>query len=739
MKRFLSIFALIFWMFSAYGQSFKSVYESLQVNDRFSNMMNLQHYQSTNPNHAVVYFLLADIHEQYMRETNPISMFDFLETNYYQTNTYLGLVKLKLDDKQARQDRDYFGNISIVSEQRKVGLEDIVNEVDIRSKAAQEYFNNAKTIHDSYVLFAQSYNACLFRYRELLAAYPNYKTLYMITSRALRSDIVKLKSDFDTALQQFATYQKACAGLPHLLKVNTYSLKPITTYRLEGLVESDFMLPVVELWDFGAWASDFLQVLDTDITFIRNGLHTEHLALSQQIEKFKNQNLYFEKPSFYKPEDKFQNLIAKYDREALVNNYIDYQNSKIQFLRNTRLLINDVSDTSNFYLINKLRFYQNLAMQKQALNAQAVQLKGRIQFGEIEKYIDFFDQNFNGMDGFARWCVVEQYDNDQIFNKNLENLNDFIVQDARKNYFDGTYLEFQKKNIPFGITRTSDSLVDSSIQVQHKFVSPGNQHYLLGTESKAGQNSRNFMLKADRNRKVTWIVYPENFQTKAHQINNVQQAVLLDNGHLVIAGTLKEHVSDTSIKTTTYVAQYDELGKEKRFRVLSQNQTVNHLLVDEINEEYLLISSQLVNNVSDENQMVISLFSFNDSLLWQHQLKFAGKLVDVLVSNANYLLVCNYQLIETGNKTLKTEGGELSLATLFVKRDGNEIILNQYQTEGKIQIEHAYKLTNSVINYIGKAGKNTSEATNFYMLVDEEGLPIFYNSTSLKYSRHKVN
>ena len=739
MRSFVIIIALNCLLISVYGQNFKSLHESLQTNDRFSNMLNLQHYQSTNPNHAIVYFLLAEINDQYMRETNPISMYDFLETNYYHINTYLGLVLLKLDDKQARQDRDYYGNIAIIGDQRKVGLEDIINEVNIRKEAAQEYFNHAKTVHNSYVLFAETYNACLFKFREILASFPNYKTLYMMTNNGLRKDIGMMVTNFETALLHFSTYQKACAELPHILKVNTYTLKPITTYRLEGLVESDFMLHVVDLWDFGSWASDFLRVLDTDIATIRNGLNIEHQALKHQVEKFKNENIYYDKPSFYKPEDKFQNLIAKYDHHSLANDYVDYQNKKIKFLQNTRLSINNVNDTSSFFLINKLRFYNSLAIQKQALNAQAEQLKGFIQFSEIEKYIDFFDLNFNGMDGFKRWCVVEQYDNDQIFNRNLENLNEFIAYEARKQHFDGTYLEFQKKKFPFGIPRPNDALTDTSIQIQHKLISRGNQAWLLGTETKTGHNSKNFMLKADSNIKVEWLVYPENAITKQYKINLMQKTNVLDNGDLMVAGILHKSVSDTAGKTDVYVARYSELGVEKQFKLIPQQHCVNYFMVDEISEEYLLITQQTGEENPLNKKEYISLYNFNDSLIWQHQIVLDGNLVDVLVFNTDFLFVYNYRSINTGNKVLKNKEDESSLATLFVKRNGEAIEINQYAMEDGLLVDHAYKLTNNVFNIIGKAGAGEADEELLYFLVDDQGRPLYSNSTKLKYHKYQLN
>jgi hypothetical protein len=735
MIKITKLFILCLFAMPVFPQSIGTLYESLSVNDRFSNMMNLQHYQAANPEHAVVYYLLAGIYDEYMRETNPITMFDFLETNYRHIDTYLGLVNGKLDEKQARQDREYYGNIPIISDQRKVGIEDILHEVDQRLKAAQEYFNHAKKVHDSYVIFANSYNACLFRYRDISAAFSNYKTLYMLTGKSLRADIEKIKSEFESALLNFNAYQEACAQLPHILRVNTYTLHVISTYRLEGLVESDFTLPVVDLWDFGTWASDFLRILDTDIATIRNGLSNVHLAFIQQHDKFKNENIFYENPPFYRPEVKFQNLIAKYDHQSLANDYIDYQNNKIQFLRNTRLTINDVNDPSAFFLINKLRFYQNLAMQKQALNAQADQLRKRIHLSEVEKYIDFFDQHFNGMDGFSRWCVVEQYDNDRIFDQNLNKLDSFIHRQLLENNFKGTYLVFQKRHIPLGITTPNDSLIDASLTIQKMLINRKGHTFLLGTDSTKSSNNNVFIVKADRENNVEWMVYLENAQTLPCLALDVQQAELLDNGELMLAGTMQTLDADSILNYDVFTLVYDESGNEKRFQLIPRYQQVECMLVDEIAEQYMLLTHQLELDNNVASGVSVGLYNFNDSLLWEQKLRLDGDLVNVLVSNADFYLICNYRFLSVGNKKLETKNGKRSLASIYLDRSGKNMLLHEYQSGGEMFVEHAYKLTNNVFNYLGETEKNTSGGKQFYLLVDEQGRPILSNSPQLNYQR----
>jgi len=323
MKKYLFILFTIISSASIAQPEFKEVYKSLGINDRFSNMMNLRDYQYQNHDHAIAYFLLAEIYDQYMRETDPLVMLDVLTADYQELKTNYGLAKFKLDESQVRRDREYFGEIKITTTKRNVSLPDIVNEIDNRLKAAEVYSNDAINLHNSYYRCIEKYNQCLFKYREILKFNPNYKDMYLMVDDDLIADVQGIAVNFDSVMIYFDSYKISCSKMPHLIKVNQYHLNPIITYRLEGLVDADFTLPVVELWDFKSWAESFLKNVDNDIVPIRKGMVDVDNRLDQQIGKLKNEDIYGDNLSVFKPEDKFLNLIGKYDYSSIVKDLFE--------------------------------------------------------------------------------------------------------------------------------------------------------------------------------------------------------------------------------------------------------------------------------------------------------------------------------------------------------------------------------------------------------------------------------
>lgn len=731
MKRLFQTIILFFFITQVFGQNFNEVFESLSVNDRFSNMMNLQHYQSVNPEHAVTYFLLAEIYEQYMRETDPITMFDYLNSNYRQVITYLSLVDGKLDERQARKDRDYYVGVDLVSDNRKIGLEDILLETEKRRLAAIEYFEYATTVNLGYINFANMYNACLYKYRQIADSYPNYKTLYLLTTSSLRCEIEKICSDFDSSLVYFNRYQESCKKLSHIMHVNNYVLKPITTYRLEGLVESDFTAKIVELWDFKSWANNYLAILDCDISQIRNGLINVDKQQNQQIEQFKNNAIYSDEHEYFTPDYKFQNLIAKYDPVSLANQIVDYKNEKIMFLHNTRLSINNINDTTSFFLINKLRYFNNLAEQKQTLNEQVEKLKQSVSLNEVAKYIDFIGQNFNGMDGFVRWCEVEKYDNDLIFNNNLNNLIAFINKNTQSYMFDGEMLRFRNINIPFGIV-VLDTVNKYSIINHGVLRNRDGGIYLCGIQE-VKNDTLPFLLKTNADKNVEWM---KNIPVEPKGSGvTIKKTVLLDNGGVMLCGSIEKIESDSNIISKVFLVHYNSNGDLLKMKYFNSMCEPLSFVVDEIAEQYLLVGRNWNKNSNQNNFSTIKtgLYNFNDTLVWEKNFEMNGDIIDVIVSNADYFLIGNYKQINIDLQGYEINDKQSAIGSLFISRDGENVTFNNYVFEGDVELKYVYKITNKVFNFIGKHRIDDENKEVFYLLLNDNGLPLYTNNTAMNY------
>jgi len=716
----------------AQGISFKELHESMSTSDPFSNMLNLRTYQQTNPDHAIAYFLLGEIYDNYMRETDPTRQFIMLESHYNQVKTYYSLLQAKLTEHQASQDREYYGEIENISGKRKIGYPDIIHDVRKKADEATLFFENAKTVHESYVNCINKYNECLFSFREIVSIYPYFKDLYLLAPPSVVEKIDILEKNYRESVLNFERYHNACKELPKLLKAPHLIEMPIVTYRLEGLVESDFTADTVKIWNYGKWALDFRQVMNDDIKTIREQLITCDKKLDLQTNELLQQERYYEEPNTYKPDERFQFLIGKYDPHSLCNRLLDYKSSKIGFLAQARLSINDPEKAADHFLGKRLRYFKDLALNLDQLNNEAALLKESVSLSGIDRYFDFFESRYKGMDGLKRWCDVEQYQNRAFFNNMLNNLGHFLQFEEKKNEFSGLCARYKDKPVPLGVMSVDDNPVISDTLVSLFFETQGrNKNMVSGLLFGKDSLFVPYLAQTDTAGQVKWMVFPspEKIDKKTQNCWPSEMIITSDSSVLLLL-TVLDKVDARSPKN--FLLKFDKNGQQSFSALIDTCGYARFLGYDEIAEEYLLITkgTERTNRPTNVETVTISLLGGEPfKTRWKYQFELTGSIVGVLTTNANFLIVGNDL---EGNNTGEGQKQYSGFST-FIERNGQVSKTYRYTLPEGVWLSKALKATSQHMALYGQVGNDRADKNlPLFLLVNETGGLEFKNLDKLK-------
>jgi hypothetical protein len=736
MRYIFTLLVICFVSFTSFAQTdFDDLFESMKSNDRFSNVLHLRYYQKEKPEHAIAYYLLGDAFDKYMRETDPLKYFFNLNNYYQQANTCYGLAKGKLDQKQARADREYFGEIKILDGDRKVDYEDIIFEIEKRLKSLEDYYQNASKVNDFYVRFVNKYNECLFGFRNILGYYPYYKDLCLLANPAQIKSIEKIGANFEESLSYFNSYSAACKTLPYFSKIPVSKLKPIITYRLEGLVESDYSAPLVELWDYKTWANDFVNVIDKDIKTIRDELISTDTKLDAQIKKLQENEFYSDELNVFKSDERFKFLIGKYDYNSLSNKLLNYKESKIDFLKFSRSKINDPMDTTETYLINRLTFYKDLALKLNALNSEASDLEKSVTIAGVEKYNDFYETRYQGMDRFIRWCNAERFNNTKTFNKNLKNLDLFLKREEEKYDYKGIDAVYLTKKLALGVQHQNDALKPDQLITQKFMPFAKSTYYLSGIEVGKDSLAHPFIAQADTSRNVRWFVSPH-FQKEKDEKSSVvvSEMKLLDDSTLLILFH-KQHKSPTGLKFQNYVAKYDWKGKELSRMLIDTLGVPQFFYYDDISDEYFLATKQDLNKDTNNGmeQLNCHLLAGNGDEKWIKQFSIKGNLVDVVLTNSNYFVFVNASNFFNRTDFQFDGKGETSALGIYINHDGSIKGHHQFNCEGGLVLSSVLKVNSNNLSLIGKHNPKIKNE-NVFLLISPDGEIVFKNKDEIQNS-----
>lgn len=737
MNKLYIISILLLWTVVLSAQNnFKEMYESLSQNDRFSNMLNIRTYQQENPDHAIAYFLLGEISDSYLRETDPTRQFVAIETNYNQLKTYYGLAAAKLTERQAREDREYYSNVEKITDKKKISYPDISNEIKNRLLSAEVYFQQAKTVHESYLNCIGQYNRCLFSFREIVSTFPYYKDLYLLASPDLIMRISDLSESYRLARTNFQIYREACKELPHLLKVPVLVEVPIITYRLEGLIETNFNADIVRFWNFGQWADDFQKVMNEDVQTIRSQLVETDKKLDQQIKKLISGTEYSDEMELFKPDERFQFLIGKYDPNALCNVLLNYKASKIDFLSRMRLLINDPAKAPAFYLSNRLRYFRDLALELESLNRAAESLKQQVSLEDIDKHFAFFETGYRGMDGLKRWCDVEKFSNRTNFNTNLGHLDHFLKFNNSKNKISSPTKSWNKKIFNTGILTVNNTatFADTLIVLNSAAVDTSTL-ILSGLEFFADSSSIPFLAWSDTSNQVRWLVHPLEKKKSREHIIAMPAAlkVLTDSCSILLLNEVRNMEGELFQRNLLY--RYNGAGKLLQSGIIDTTGYPEYFSYDEIADDYLLITqgATIPDSIRKDPPLTLSLIDNQLNTKWTLKGNLNGIVTGVIPINSNFLVVGYGKRMSLAGIEKANLSGQYVLGfSILINRNGQIEQLTRYEVPGKdLTLTSALKVSNNHLMLFGSL-KDSSPPDFLYLLVDETGMLRFKNIENLK-------
>jgi hypothetical protein len=440
----------------------------------------------------------------------------------------------------------------------------------------------------------------------------------------------------------------------------------------------------------------------------------------------------------YKTEDKFLNLIAKYDFSSIAKELLAYKNEKIDFLSMCRRTINDPNALSNEYFENRLLYYKELSFKKRELNDKVDKLKQSGTMDAIGKYLGFFDSKYNGHDGFVRWCIVDKYDNDLLLDSHLRKIQLFHERDKSEYYYSDSIVKHANMNLSFGAHPFFyDSLYSDTLITLDNQQFKNKWNYLFGIKYDKKNNMFPFITKVDKAGKFSWFSEIKTSRNQNAAINIPVFNLIRDDSTTISLCHVRNTNSDT-ISCSNFLIGCDWKGDISPQLSISDIGFPHFFHYDEINQQYLIITkgNSLFNNTEKIDSLSVMLADQSGNLVWKKQFLIKGSLVDVINTNSNFFIVCKAESFSVigGNNVIDSKNGSKgSIVSVYINRDGKIKQGFHYSIDGEINVTICRKITSNLLTFSGTLNDKDGKEDVFYLLTDSDGTPVFSNTDNLKY------
>jgi len=707
---------------SAERLKYDAVYKSVLSGNKDEAYTLLLAYQRQNPGFANTYFQLGIIAKKWAKSYNPFKEFTYTKMFIYNTKLYFNLAKLYMKDEKGKN-RSYYKNAPIIPKGKKLQIDDINSYIDSQIEDIEDYEKNVVKIVNFYNKSSDSYNSCVSLFMKINSDYAKIKYIYLNDESKFLSEMQKLESDFDSTLIYFQLYKEALNKFPIQNYNQSYKLKNIITYRLDGLTYSDFLQNNILLWDYKKWVHDVKQVKEN---IIKNN-RTEITNLDSEIKSKINTILngeYSDHYPKYKTDEKFIYKIEKFDNNSLLLKLFKLNETKLNFLNFFKKEINDPVFITKFPISKRAEYCNNFFKEKAYADSINKVFLSAVKPEQIKKYINFYVSNYGGLKGLKEYS----------FRQNLffdAKLKDALLNLKKQMYYSTYQID-------------TDSLIFKEKLISKKIVNPvenipGPDVYRITgfNETKDNQLWINGYYISNNNEKTGFIGYSKDKKHikfiktsgKSNSYNLVSSA--FNDVCWVITTTLGDEIKNTLIR-------YNNSGKIEFSQELSYHIVPRLMKYDDINNTLLIVfNGKSLNPISDDSEQII--FHYNpDDQLQTYEVKMQAKatVFDMIRVNNKILLFSNFVNYNDlkGNLIYSKAGSQNNNTNILVTILSKGMVKKQipFFNPNPFFGVKALKINSNTLNILGYKSELITTNYNtlsikelYYELIDAQGEKIY--------------
>jgi hypothetical protein len=680
-------------------------------------------FQKQNPYFSNTYIQLGNACEQIISELDPLRNIELIE--YWASNAilYYGLFPVYLKANEVRRNLNYYSNIQELNKLPRLENDVVLDYVKKRSEYCKNLKDSIGIIYKALEKSKDHYNNCVQTFKEINETFDNLNEALLQTTPELLAKLTLLDNEYKATITEFSSYQELTAKFPVGKYNQSYEIIPIQTFRLDGLTNSNFLSNKFSIWDYGNWVDSYKATFQSEIIPLRNEINSIQKKFNDNkrrlsiIEKINDDEVF---ESF---DEKFMFRLGKFDNNSLVRELFRYLEIRQDFLTFGKSPLNTFKDSSLANMNRKFRYYHRLAIQKQTSDEYLETLKSSISTDKVNRFSDFFSQNYKGEQGVVQFCSQEKDFLNQTLEQSLNNLKIFLIKEEELKRNLGMAIGSRGVNMPLYVVNDKNVEINKLSHVPLNVTySQGVPQYISGYINRTDRKPMAYIAKISKGKNIEWIK-EAGLKGNAALPNGDKALVLFgyENGCIAIVSGQNEETY------TNFLVGFDKTGKEFLYSKVNINATPIFLHFDEINQKSLLaLGHSDANELDTFDSFVVCQTDSLGYENWKISLDIQGNLVDIIKSGNNYLAYFNNKSHSIGKQ--QKENGKWALLQVTISEKGSIIGTTPIEATTDFHINRVFPISNDEISLIGyKSEINNRSGSLMYLILTPEGKLTFKN------------
>jgi hypothetical protein len=700
------------------AQKFKDVYPTLVSASDDEALSILKSYMIDDLDHPNSNFRLALIYERRYKASDPITQYERTLANANEAKLRFTKSSAVINEKEVSKNTGYYADFATGFDGKGRPIVDF-NTINQKIRSG---YDSAKLFSDKmpkiYAYFTNSVNyhdKAIKLYNEINGDFASRDKLLLMYNDNLKAKLEALKVNYDSSIVNLDKYLTASKAFDSKQFNQSYTIKGIETYRLQGLLTSpNFLVKNIEIWDYKTWADNAINEVSRDISSLRNDLNKAELGLNASLKAMSplthNTNL-----TPYKVDNKLIFNLIKYDNKSLPVALLRYKQFK-QSLIDQLSIVND-RDTTGAKDIYLIQLGELIYKSKDADSLLQI-AERRIELENISKYESYFATHYNGEAGLKQYMAAEKKSAAEALDKGVSQM--FLNLEGSEVKAGPEFLTYRGIKIPTIAKYVNPDSMNTELHTTHIKTSTDGSRYLVGlNKSSRKPNHINvFVAKTDERAKVIWYKEFSFTEDKIDPIiNEVGDVAITPEGCAVL---VRSKNATGLINRLFYI---NENGEEIFNKEITKSLYPRKMQYVESTNAFILAHKGAAYKQNHSKKEELELMSINilGDVLWSNSFEYAGNIVDLFNVDKGFMVLGNYSEIKGADgKVFRTKvntGQTNAFATRFTTT-GKLLSLKVMVSTSNYHIDKVVKINDKIINLLGKKSSIDEDGERLHIIVN---------------------
>ncbi len=676
----------------------------------------LKEYLLLDLDHPNANFRLALIYASNYRVSDVLTHYEYAMANAEQARLRFTKAHQLVDEREVDRNNGFYAPMFKTVDAKgrpHVQYADVASRINSGLDSAAQFLKLVPPIYTSFTQSVTYYDAAVKLFEEINSEFLTLDDIYLYFDPAFDKKLGVMKQRYDSARRCFDRYLALIKAYPIPYHKQEYNVKPIVTYRLDGLITRiNFLTSKVEFWDYGSWVDHVRKSVAEEILSLRARTSQLEVRLTDNLARIGASN--GEGVAIIPLDKQVVFNLNNYDRQSLVLALLEYKHFKQDWIIKEKIFVPDTINGDRNALLYSALIYSNRKADSlmQSVHTRATKDK-------IRKHHDFVAQHYGGPEGLHKYVETEKEHIRVTFEQYTVGLRSALVNMATTvtATAGGKPVRFANRwNVSTVVQVPTPELQAKGdpITLQTR-KSPDGSTYLAGTykPDKRTNLTQTFVARVLADGKPGWM-HP--FAYKADSLapavdahNFLGPFELTQEGCVVVVRSVRP-ANAASRNTMVYL---NEKGEGKFHIRLADHAVPRQINFSERSNSFVLLfkgSEEAANFTTSENLVLVGINALGDKL-WRRQLTLTGGVIGFVNLIDGHMLAGNYTLLRdmSGKEHVAKAGESNPFIIKFSDRGDIERVM-PITTARPVFMTNLVKVSDRSINLIGIEGTKESAA-----------------------------